>query len=124
MRGSFNILAGLCLAAVMVLAGCGAKSATSALSDLAVEFQSADPALKAKADLAVSSFKTNDYVTAVVSLQGLQNAAGLAPKQQKTVEDALDAVYTRVFEGATKGDPQALEARDTLRKMQKRPGAN
>ena len=123
-RGSFNTVAAWWLAALMVLGGCSTKSPTSALADLTAEFQSADAALKAKADLAAASFKTNDYLGAVLPLQGLQTAPDLAPKQQKAVENALDAVMTKMFEEAAKGDPQALQARDALRKMGRRPGAN
>lgn len=123
-RGSFIIAVGFCLTAILVSIGCGSKSPTGALSGLTAEFQSADPAVKAKADLAAANFKTNDYVGTVVTLRDLKTAPGLAPKQLKAVDTALDAVLGKVFDEASKGDPHALEARDALRQMQKRPGAN
>ncbi len=125
MRNSSLIgVAFLSLAVVLLGNGCGAKSPSGALAGLTTKFQSADPMLKAKAEAAAAQFKTNNYVGTVVSLRELKAAPGVAPKQQVAIDGAMDAVLGKMFDRASKGDPQALEARDTLRQLQRRPGAN
>ncbi len=118
------VITGLGLAALIGLSSCGSKtkSATGALSNVAAELKSADAGLRAKADLAAASFKTNDYVGTWVALKDIQNAPGLTPPQLKAVQDAVDAVLGKMFDEAAKGDPHALEARNQLRQMQGRPG--
>jgi hypothetical protein len=101
------------------MSGCGPKSPAGTLSNLAAEFKSADPALKAKAEQAAASAKTNDYLGAVLALRELKATPALAPKQRKAVETALDAVMNQMFDEAAKENPQAVQARDALRQMQR-----
>ncbi len=127
MRGcSLIAIVGLGFALLLGLSGCGAKSKspTGALANLQTQLQSADPALKAKADSAAASFKTNDYVGAWVALKDIQDAPGATPQQQEAAQGAIDAVLGKMFDEAAKGDQHALDARNQLRQMQRRSVAH
>lgn len=73
-------------------------------------FDSADPALKSKWQLAVATGKTNGYSIAYSTLMALQSQPNLTPEQAKAVEDLLGAVGARISIAANKGDPEAVKA--------------
>lgn len=112
----------LLLAALVViglgLSGCS-KDAASIGSSRARLFQSADPQIKQQWDVVNAAIQTNGFVTAMMNLSKLQQAA-LNPEQLKAVQETATAVSDQMYAAANKGDAAAKAAIVTLREMRNR----
>lgn len=60
--------------------------------------------------------QTNGYAAAVLSLKKVYRAENLSPEQQKAVNDTLTAINDKMYAAANKGDAQAAQAIQDLRK--------
>ena len=111
----------VCGAAILlVVNGCSRPGPHDAFSGLTREFQAAEPPLKAKVESSIAAFKTNNYVGAIVALQEVTATSALTRNQQKAVEDMLQLVTARLYEGVEKGDTNAIQARDALQQLRRR----
>lgn len=120
MTRSIYLLA-LVLGGLMFWGGCSGKSTGDAQANFIEAFQSADATLKAKAEFVTASFKTNNYVATVTTLQEIGANPALTPQQQKAVDDMREMVNTQLYDQVDQGDPNAIQARDVLQQMRRRP---
>src|SRR4029453_5776290 len=97
------------LAVSLALASCSNKGSTDQAARTKV-FGSAETATKTIWDAAVSALKTNDAVGSQLALFDLRAQTNLTTEQMRIVDDTLKAVSTRMFEAASRGDTNALEA--------------
>jgi hypothetical protein len=98
-----------CLAgAVLLVAGCGQKTATITPAQSSA-FDSAPPEVKQAWDKALAADKANDYVTAEASLAGLQKMI-LSDAQTQALNAEHDAFGERLMKAAEKNDPAAIQA--------------
>jgi beta-lactamase regulating signal transducer with metallopeptidase domain len=108
------------LMAVMLISGCAKKTPDNTAQNLASEFTSANAELKAKIEFVVATQKTNNYVGAITTLQGIMGSPGLTQKQQKAVEDMFEALNTSLYAAVDKGDPNAIQANEALKALRQR----
>ncbi len=108
------------LVTAVVLSGCARQGTNDVFTGLTTEFKTAEPSLKTKVESAVAAFKTNNYVGAIVALQEVTATSALTRPQQKAVEDMLQLVTSRLYEGVEKGDTNAIQARDALQQLRRR----
>ena len=101
------------LAVSLALASCSNKGSTERAVRTKV-FDSAEPATKAIWDAAVSALKTNDPVGSQLALFDLRGRTNLTTEQMRIVDDTLKAVSARMFDAASRGDTNALEAMEEL----------
>ncbi len=112
----FTVLLSL---AVLLMPGCS-KSASSVGSRNTKAFQSANPETKASWDTALAAMNTNGFVTATVALMKLQQVPSLTPDQLKAVNETVTAVSDQMYAAANKGDANAKNAIEELRKLKMR----
>jgi len=109
-------LAGCTLSFVaFLLVGCQ-KNAASMASDNAKLFQSADPTIKADWDAAIAATRTNGYAAAILSLKSLRQQTNLTSQQATAVDQMLTAINDQMYEAANKGDANAQQSIEELRK--------
>jgi hypothetical protein len=103
----------------LLLAGCGG-SPQSVATRGAKAFQSAPPETKAAWDAAIAAIKTNGYTSASLALQQLMTQPGLTPQQTRAAQETGTALSDQMYEAANKGDANAKQAIDELRKLRGR----
>jgi hypothetical protein len=99
----------------LLVPGCH-KNAASMASENAKLFQSADPAVKGDWDAAVAAFRTNGYATAIITLKNLRQQTNISSQQATAVDQMLTAVNDQMYEAANKGDANATQSIEDLRK--------
>ena len=102
----------------LIVAGCGQKLMSTNAAEKA--FASADPALKAEWDKAMSAYKTNDFAQAIMTLKMMRNQPGLNPQQFNAVEDMRTIINTKMTEAANNGDTNALRSVEELQQFRGR----
>lgn len=107
------------LMALVLAAAVGCGKDTASLSSGNKLFQSANPQIKAQWNTAAAAIETNGFLTAMLSLQKLQQA-NLTPEQLAAVNATATRVSNDMYDAANKGDASANEAIASLRKLQKR----
>jgi len=110
---SMAVLSGL------LLAGCG-RTPQSAAARAAKTFQSASPEAKAAWGTAMAAIQTNGYVAASVALQQVMALPGLTPQQSQAAQAAGVALSDQMYDAANKGDANAKQAIEELRKSRGR----
>lgn len=58
-------------------------------------------------NLAASAIRTNDYASAVILLQDVQNKPGVTAQQLMTLAETVRKMTSELVERASKGDPKA-----------------
>ncbi len=108
----------VCLLAwvVVVLGGCNKGSVSAGALDTTA-FQSAAPEVKAAWDGIVGAMRSNDYVTVFFALRQLRGHEGLTPQQIAAVDAQSTALNDRMATEAEKGDTNALQAIQEIRKL-------
>jgi len=117
-RFSGLLILGLCV--LLSLSGCSGKSTSKADSAFTTQFQGANPESKAKAELIVSAFKTNNYVIAITTLQDLAANGSPTPAQQKSIEKMHELVVNKMYQEVEKVDTNAIMSRDILQELRRR----
>jgi hypothetical protein len=105
---------------MLMMCGCSQRESNRAFSGLMGEFKSAEPAMQAKVELAISALKTNNYVGTIVALQEVMSVPTLSRTQRKAIEDTLQVANSRLYEGVEKGDTNAIQAREVLQQLRRR----
>jgi hypothetical protein len=108
----------LMMVLTLIVAGCGKKMMSTNAADKA--FTSADPALKAEWEKAMSAYKTNDYAQAIITLQMMRIQPNLNPKQYDAVGDMQTIINSKMNEAANNGDTNALKSLEELRQFRGR----
>ena len=104
--------------AVLVIAGCGRDPAALGAHNSKL-FESAEAPIKSEWQTAMAAVNTNGYVTAVVTLQKLQQMK-LTPQQLDAVNQTVTAVSDQMYQAANKGDARAKQALEELRTLRSR----
>jgi len=108
--------AGLAFFAVaFALTGCGPKVPSAISSSDKQAFDSAPPEIKQVWLTGVEAVNTNDYAAAQNLFYNLLNQ-DLPPAQRQAVANASTLVMNRLYDGAQKGDSNALKALEELRR--------
>ena len=93
----------------LALVGCSKQSSVDT-SALEANFQTAEAALKASADKAVTAIKSADYSGALAELKKLAGDAKLTPEQQQTIKDVIAQVQKAITDAAGKATAEADKA--------------
>jgi len=101
-------LLALLVGALLLVAGCGQKVA-KLTSEQSKAFDSAPPEVKQTWDKALAADKTNDYMTAVGSLDELKKMI-LSDQQTQALDAERSAFGERLMKAVDKGDPTAIKA--------------
>jgi hypothetical protein len=104
--------------ALLLAAGCGQKTA-QLTADQNKAFDSAPPEVKQAWEKVLAADKSNDYVTAVASLDGLKKMI-LSDEQSKALEAERDAFGQRLMKAVDKNDPAAIQAVQNSQKSRTR----
>ncbi|HSA03327.1 MAG TPA: hypothetical protein P5055_21575 [Candidatus Paceibacterota bacterium] len=111
------------LAAALLVVGCGGGEKSVSVDDAAAgaqkAFAAAGAEVKGAIDKAVTAYRANDFVGAVVMLQSVQDAPNLTADQTKAIDDLTRAVYEKLAALVEKGDPKAQQALGQLRNMRR-----
>jgi hypothetical protein len=111
------------LAVALLAVGCGSGEQSISGEDAAAAaqkaFASANTQIKGSIEKAVTAYRANDFVGAIVLLQSVQDTPNLTAEQTKAGEDLAGAVYEKLAALSEKGDPKALQARQQLRNMRR-----
>ena len=68
----------------------------------------------------MAAIKTNGYVAATLAIQKVMEQPGLTPKQTQAAQETGVALSDQMYEAANKGDANAKQAIDDLRKLRTR----
>jgi hypothetical protein len=114
-----ELFSGIAIAALMAIclatAGCS-KTATPKVASDTKAFESASPEIKADWEKTMSAVTSNDYATAILTCRKLQEQSELTPEQHTAVNDTMTAVNDRLAAAVEKGDQNAINAMDEVRK--------
>ena len=113
---AITILFVVCLA----LTGCGKKAIPKVASDTKA-FEAASPKIKADWGKAMSAFASHDYATAILTCRKLQMQKELTPQQLTAVIDTITIVNNQLLDGLKKGDQNAIQANEEVRKNWRQP---
>jgi len=113
-------LLGLLLALGFAVAGCKKSEGHGAANSKAC--QSAAPEAKAAWDAALAATQTNDYATAFFTLRTLRGQPDLTPAQTEAIDSQSVLVNDRMTTAAGKGDSNALQAIQEIRKASRTQG--
>lgn len=102
----------------LIVAGCGQKLMSTNAAEKA--FTSADPALKAEWEKAMSAYKTNDYAQAIITLRMMRAQPNLNPQQFNAVEDMRTIISSKMTEAANNGDTNAQRSVEELQQFRGR----
>ncbi len=118
MSGTLRIVFGLAACAVLLCCGCnrGAKDPSKVGSQYDKTFQSADAEVKACWDHATAAMSTNGFAAATLALQQLLQQTNATPEQIQAAHETVLAVNAKMYEAANKGDANALQSIQELRK--------
>lgn len=118
MPGTLRIVFGLAACACLLCCGCnrGAKDPSKLGAQHDKAFQSAQPEVKACWDNATAAMATNGYAAAMMALQQLLEHTNATPEQIQGAHETVLAVNAKMYEAANKGDPNALQSIQELRK--------
>jgi hypothetical protein len=70
--------------------------------------------------MAMAAIQTNGYVAASLALQKVMALPGLTPQQVQAAQEAGVALSDQMYEAANKGDANAKQALEELRKSRNR----
>jgi hypothetical protein len=105
---------------VIATPGCGRKGVPKIASDTKA-FETASPEIKADWEKAVSAVASHDYATAILTCRKLQMEKELTSEQRTAVIDTITAENNQVLDGLKKGDQNAIQANEEVRKGWRHP---
>ncbi|MGA2865402.1 MAG: hypothetical protein ABSF95_13085 [Verrucomicrobiota bacterium] len=111
---------GLVLSLGLACAGCKKSDNQGAVD--AKAFQAAAPEIKAAWDRALAAAQSNDYAAAYLTLRQLRAQSDLTPGQLEAINAQSTLVNDRMAAAAQKGDTNALQAIQEIRKASRMPG--
>lgn len=107
------------LFAIVAFSGCS-QMGGDPMAGFASAFKSANPELKAQADLVVNAYKTNGYALAFTTLGEMRMSPSLPAKQGAAITDMMEFVRNQMTEQAAKGNAEAIKAQEELNQMRRR----
>jgi Tfp pilus assembly protein PilV len=110
LKDLFTLLRIGAAALLFIIVGCKKQSA-----DPAQAFQTANPEILVRWQQAMEATKTNNYVTAVLSLRKLQMDTSLTSEQQTAVTEQMAFVNQNLSAAEQRGDPDAKKAMEEIR---------
>lgn len=112
------ILAVACLCC-LVSSGCGGGSAKDP-NKLGAQydplFASADEETKVCWQTATGALQTNGYAVTILAVRTMLQTGKLTPEQAQAARETATAASDKMYEAANKGDAQAVQAIEELRK--------
>jgi predicted small lipoprotein YifL len=100
--------------------GCGKKGVPKIASNTKA-FETASSEIKADWEKAITAAASHDYATAILTCRKLQLQKELTPEQRTAVTDTITAENNQLLDGLRKGDPNAIQANEEVRKGWRHP---
>jgi hypothetical protein len=100
--------------------GCRKKGVPKIASDTKA-FETASLEIKADWEKAISAAALHDYATAILTCRKLQMEKELTSEQRTAVIDTITAENNQLLDGLKKGDQNAIQANEEVRKGWRHP---